>query len=583
MVKVNWTASPGHDIAGYELRYGDSWDTGTVINTATDCQYWWYIPSSGTYNIMVRAKTVAGYYSNVANTSIAAFIEAYDVTGFAAIQSISDRTKVTLSWDAPISEDVSYFIIKKGATWDTATVINNRATGTFFETIVTEETEQTFWIKAVTVAGHESQNAAKVEGIYNMNPTAISNIQMKQSDVDKSILKIKWNAVNESDLTGYDVRIGQVWESAEALPLTQELYTTYNLKQTGDVKVMIKTVNAAEYYSDEVSAHLYCTVEPLDVTGLVCYQNGETVELYWDKASESDVIAYEIREGANFDQGSLVATGATVNSYVIPVDTERTYQFFVKAINRSGHYSQKATSYSVTVANLPVRNIIETYDEITLQSGVHNNTEFGQSLLNFQTLGGKFSDYPSTKFSDVGGTTVLKLVKDSNGNYYTSGIYSCAQIDIGQKITANFTADFRSTVVLRSSGSTVLQIRISQDGINWTDWQTFKPVQYTFRYAEFRVLLGTSDTTKTPEVNHLTIRIDVPKFPFNKTVTIPVGGTTVSYDHNYYTLPVLSPTAIGEGLHPELISKTNSDCIIKIKNASNQDVGGQLDLTGNGY
>ena len=76
---------------------------------------------------MVRAKTVSGYYSNVSNLSVSPDIEPYDVIGFAATQSTSDRTKVTLSWDNPISKDVSYFIIKKGATWDSGIVINQRA------------------------------------------------------------------------------------------------------------------------------------------------------------------------------------------------------------------------------------------------------------------------------------------------------------------------------------------------------------------------------------------------------------------------------------------------------------------------
>jgi hypothetical protein len=223
MVKVTWTSSPGHDIAGYELRYGDSgWDNGTVINTATDCQYWWYVPASGTYNIMVKAKTVAGYYSNVANYSITASIEPYDVTGFKAKQSTTDRTKITLSWDNPISQDVSYFIIKQGTSWDTGTVINNRATGTFYETIITDESEVTFWIKAVSTAGHESQNPASTSEIFSLNPSPISNIQMKQNVNDKSILNIMWSGVSDGDLTGYQVKIGQVWDSAEDLPLTQE-------------------------------------------------------------------------------------------------------------------------------------------------------------------------------------------------------------------------------------------------------------------------------------------------------------------------------------------------------------------------
>lgn len=129
----------------------------------------------------------------------------------------------------------------------------------------------------------------------------------------------------------------------------------------------------------------------------------------------------------------------------------------------------------------------------------------------------------------------------------------------------------------------MLEIRTSQNGTTWTDWATFRPVQYTFRFAEFRVQIGTSDVTKTPEVNQLKLSVDVPDFPFRKTVTVAVGGTRVYYGHTYYQQVALSPAAIGEGLHPDIIAKTLEYCDVKVKNAANQDVGGSLDLSGNGF
>lgn len=582
-LKISWTASPGKDIAGYEIRYGDNWDTGTIITNGTsEVYYVWSIPASDTYNIMVKVRTVAGYYSIAKNVSVSVFIEAYDVTGFTATQSMIDRTKVTLSWDMPLVLDVAYYVIKNGVNWDSGTIIGQRVTGTFYNIIVNDETEKTFWIKAVTSAGHESLYPAEVQGIYNMNPSPVASIQMAQSTTDKSVLNIMWSGVTDGDLSGYQVKIGQTWDSADNLPLTQELYCTYQLSSTGNIKVMIKTINTAGYYSDETDASLYCVVEPLNVTGFVAYQNGETVELYWDKASESDVMSYEIREGANFSQGSLVSSGVTQTEYVASVDTERNYQYFIKAINSSGHYSLTAAQYTVSVSNLPVKNVIDTFDEIALQNGIATNVEFGASLINFSNLGGKFSDYPTTKFSDVGGRTVLKL-QISNGVYPVSGTYLCQQIDISSIITANITANFISTVILRGTGSAVLQIRTSQDGTIWTNWQDFKPVQYTFRYVQFKAILGTTDTSKTPEINQFSISIDVPDTNLRISSTVAVGGTTIPYGHTFYTVPYITATAIGEGLHSDVISKTTTTVTMKIKNESNVSVGGSTDIQIEGY
>jgi hypothetical protein len=206
------------------------------------------------------------------------------------------------------------------------------------------------------------------------------------------------------------------------------------------------------------------------------------------------------------------------------------------------------------------------------------------------SVGGRTDLFPFWVSGEIEWARIYK--KTEEGNYTTgvwgiafepSGIYAPARIDVGQIIMANITVQFVSTVILKGSGSAILQMRTSQDGSNWTNWATFKPVQYTFRYAEFRVLLGTEDITKTPEVNQFIIKIDVPDTDIAKTATIATGGTTVAYGHTYYTVPIVTPTAIGEGLHPELISKTQSNCVIKIKNASNVDVGGQADIRVKGY
>jgi len=829
-----------------------------------------------------------------------------------------------------------------------------RLAGTLYDVVVDDEAQHTWLIKAVTIAGNESQYAASVSGIYDLRPNPVASIQASQDSNNRSILNINWAEVTDGDLSGYQVKIGDNWDAGEPLPFTRELYATYTITSSGTFKVMIKAMNAAGYYSDEVSIACTVQVEPSNVTGLVAYQNGDTVELYWDKSPDNDVTGYEIREGYSFDSGALVSTGVANTDYTMAIDTARFYHYFVKAINSSGKYSKTAASISLTVSNLSPRNVIQTFDEIALASGTHDNTEFGTSLINFQTIGGKWSDYPTTKFSEVGGSSVLKLAKEVTGTftrnsvaykedgtqvaagvarfgangllieegttnyyggqtpgsvrhgsatvsiteittnvpaagrywqitgdsvdgttannwwsgmeqsmpalgtsfkagdvitcsawlkvattalgksvavqvnksdwtgalataivvplirdgkwhrysatltfnadytgnpifdifpygyvtdqnftyyvggyqvekksyatstapasfgrtvealtvpgsvfsaeegtleftinplvvaswnnyfnfsgtwgrfliflsssgqvtfdygstnsglyiasgvpvnaltkisvswsasagkrslvvngqstqgdwsaldgfsapsainvvnnysawiknvrfsntahsvekmvadaalsvlpveddttcllrladtldmYYGAGIYTSAVIDIASIITCNVTTLFTSSVNLKG-GSAALQVRTSQDGTTWLDWEGFKPIQRTFRYIQFRILLETTDITKTPEVNQCIVSIDVPDTDIALTATISTGGTTVSYGHTYYTVPAVVPAAIGENLHAELISKTLSDCVIKIKNASNTDVGGTADIRIKGY
>ena len=186
-------------------------------------------------------------------------------------------------------------------------------------------------------------------------------------------------------------------------------------------------------------------LEPSDVSNFRIFQNGTSLVFVWDSVADNDVIGYEIREGSNYDNGTIIATGITLNQFSFAVDNEITRMFHIKAINRSGHYSNYPASASITITDLPPINVIETYNEITLQSGTHSNTEFSNSQFTFATLGGKFSDYTTTKFSDIGGATALRL-KKTGETYALTGTYTCTRKDMGQLITANVTTVFQPSI-----------------------------------------------------------------------------------------------------------------------------------------
>jgi hypothetical protein len=426
---ITWDASPGHDISGYELRYGHDWDTGTYIDFTQATSYEWEIPASGSYNIMVRAKTVAGYYSNVSNVSVSTFIEAYDVTGFTGSQSISDRSIVHLTWSNPLSLDIQYFEIRRGASWDSGVVVGQRVQATFFDDKIPDEGQHTWWIKAVTVAGKYSLYPASFGAEWDLNPSPVTNIKLVQDENDRSLINITWTGITEIDLMYYEIRYGWTWETATVLIQTSNTNYQFRPNDTsGNVKIMIKAFNTAKYSSDEASTSLYATLEPQDVQNFIVQQNGEYVELYWDRAVDHDVVGFEIREGATFDFGELIATNITGNSYNYKVDFDGIYHYWIKAINRSNKYSVKAVDQRLTVVDLPPKNIIQSFDEIEMRSGTHDHTEFGASEINFQTIGGQWPDYPEIKFEDSGGTQVLRLLKQAGGTYPISGVYSCRSL-----------------------------------------------------------------------------------------------------------------------------------------------------------
>ncbi|HWR09896.1 host specificity factor TipJ family phage tail protein [Sporomusa sp.] len=734
-----WSAVDDADVVLYEIRQGANWDTAIFIGTTRELTYRYTAVNNTPLNFCIAAKNVGGYYSPVLRLTALPNINPQDVTGFSVSQQAQDHSKVRLSWSAVTNKDFSYYEIRQGISWDTGTVVATRITGLYFDANITSEDEYTYWIRAFNTAGKGSLNPTGVSSMFSMNPSTPAGLTVVTDPNDKTKISIAWNSIADQDLKEYELRAGITWDDDDTVIITKtkETKTSWYPPVSLTYHFMLAARNHTNWISDIAECNFDAYIEPNDVNGLYAMQNGSNVLMVWDKIGEADVVGYEIREGGSFDNGSLVTTGINTLSYQLPVDTEKTYRYWIKAINRAGKYSQQAVNAEVTIAGLPPKNIVEEFDEITLQSGSHTNTEFGPSLINMSNMRGRFSDYPTTKFSDVGGQTVLKLksanlIQDGNfqtgvigsqwlkagtgtlaivngslrltagvagtnglyydfpqtlsngavyviefaarsskaltlgdgftgqngayaqanvtpasgaaqnlttawqvfrreytigatgtdpgkylfnygtyavgdwselnwariykktdeglflvdqwgGGYYPSGEYVCVRKDLGQRITANISSQFVSTVLHVAGVNAKLQFRTSQDGTIFTEWADFSPVLATFRYIDFKVLLSTADPGQTPEVNILKAVVDVPDTDKAGTAAITAGGTTVNYGYTYWDYPAVVPTAIGAGLRAELQSVGKSSFTVKVLNTAGAAVGGQITWIAKGY
>jgi hypothetical protein len=426
---ISWQSVSDTDLVNYEVRLGTDWNTGTLVSTTRENSIKHAIMGSGSYSIMVCSKNVVGIYSSPLNLTYFANVEPLDVTGFSASQFINDHSKVRLSWNVVSDKDVAYYEIREGGTWDTASVIGTRITGLFYDTTITTERLYTYLIKAYNIAGKSSINPAVFSSVFDMNPSTPQTLTIEKDPNDKSLLNISWSGVSDIDLLEYELKVGDSWESAQAVVRTKELRNTYKPPSSGPYKFLLKAKNVSGFYSDEVSSQYTACIEPADVTGFSAVQNGEYVLMTWSKSNEADVVGYEIREGAVFDNGAaLVVTGLSETTFSVKIDTETTRRYHVKAINRAGYYSRQAASANVTITGLLPKNVVFDYDEIVLQNGTHNNTEFGASQYDFSNFGGRFSDYPTIRFNEIGGQQVLKLQPRSliDDYHFNDGI------DLGQ-------------------------------------------------------------------------------------------------------------------------------------------------------
>lgn len=568
-----------HDIAFYSVFINDEKIGTSITNSLT-----YTMPQSLDISLSVTATTVAKFESNKNNLFTHIMIEPYDIESFSGTQNIAKKTELHLYWTAPDELDISHYELRMGDSWDNSTLVNAHITNTYYDVVINVERTYHFWLKAVSVAGYYSLYPAHFECTFDLNPSPVTNLVVKQDTNDKTVINITWDAVQEYDISFYEVRYGNVWETAQKIATTINTIVSFSPDtNSGNVNIIVKAVNTSGFYSDETRANLYAIYEPSNVKDFLAYQNGDYVEFQWAKVEENDIVGYEIREGYSWDSGTTIVSGVTITQYEYKVSFEGTFKYMIKAINRSGRYSVKENSQLLKIENLSAKNIILTINELEEQNGTHNHTIFGESYYTWQTLGGKFSDYPNMMFSEIGGGKVLKLDKQEDGTYYSDGVYLCKTIDVEQEITANISCRFLSTARHFGSVSAKLEFRISKDNKVWTDWRVFTEAQYDFRYVEFRCILSTTDNTITPEVNKIDVYIDVPDREEQGSLEVPIGGTTITYKKEFYIVPIVTPYALGYGIRCEITDKTKQSFKIRVLNSNNTDVGGNVNWRARGY
>lgn len=87
-------------------------------------------------------------------------------------------------------------------------------------------------------------------------------------------------------------------------------------------------------------------------TGVAAAQDGANVSLQWDAATDGVTATYELRIGASWEDGTLVAADVSGASYSWPWWSSGAQTFHVKGVDRFGRVSAAAASATLTVEAL---------------------------------------------------------------------------------------------------------------------------------------------------------------------------------------------------------------------------------------
>lgn len=409
---ISWTGtSTPEDLREYQIKEGSDWSTGTLIGSTKETSIRYKLTESKLpLRVMIRAYNVSGNPSAILNYSENVTIEPAGVTNFTGAQIVNETSKVRLTWDPIISQnDIDHYEIREGATWATATVVNKDVKGVFFDYQATQDRAYTFWIAAVNKAGKYSLNPTSYITGFSWAPPAPTALTVTTDPTDRSKAIIHFTGIANLDLAEYQIKQGLTWETAALIAVTKETSITWSPPATNDYVIRVKAKTTGGFWSNEVTYTYSAKVEPSDVAVFSASQNGDNVLLVWERPADADIAGFEIREGNTWDTSALIETGITNTQYQFKADNEVTRKFWIKAINRAGNYSANAATSTVIIDNLPPKNVIQSFDEIALQTGTKTNVEFAPSVYTFASLGGKFSDYPTTRFSEIGGAQILRL------------------------------------------------------------------------------------------------------------------------------------------------------------------------------
>lgn len=197
---------------------------------------------------------------------------------------------------------------------------------------------------------------------YTQAPGDVHNFAISKRTND---LMLTWDAVEDIDLLGYEVRVGPSWDEGTVI-ITNFSGTmiTHDQDCEGEYFYHIRSINRSGNYSDNVTTTAITLTAPADVKNfdLVHTGGGARLELVWSANKETDLVHYEIREGLSWSTSQLLAQ-VKATSFTTPAGILGNRTFWIKAVTSPGIYSAEAAWAGSEVLAPNTTNVIVTSDQ----------------------------------------------------------------------------------------------------------------------------------------------------------------------------------------------------------------------------
>jgi predicted phage tail protein len=150
-VTLKWDNVSDLDLNQYEIRQGASWETGTVVTRVKANTYKLGAISGTTQTFLIKAIDTSGIYSANATS----YSTSFSPPGTVTLQAQVIDNNVLLKWSAVTATlAISYYEIRRGATWAGGTVVGQVSDATFTTLFETQGGVYTYWIAAYDIGGN---------------------------------------------------------------------------------------------------------------------------------------------------------------------------------------------------------------------------------------------------------------------------------------------------------------------------------------------------------------------------------------------------------------------------------------------
>ncbi len=364
----------------------------------------------------------------------------------------------------------------------------------------------------------------KTTGVMTIDITNSSNIM--------DIAEIQYRKVGDTNFVGVGTLGAFVGTNRiEVMPIEDGFY---------DVRA--RAVNSLGVRGD-YNTLLNQFIEPLgappaDVTNFSGNLLGGNLYLTWTPVPDLDLAHYIIKYSKDLTNAvynsSVPIAEVPSNLSVFSLADAGPGTYFIKAVDDTtsgSNTSVNAAKFVITSVGIEELNVVATLTEGPTFGGVKSNTELVNGKLVLASL---LFDSATGDFDDRENSFDTVTTFESSGIYYFANHF-----DIGFKATSRLGYDFISnrfnnadtfdlqTPLFNSveglfdeagsdadDVSVVLQLRHTNDDPSgtpaYTDWQNFSVSDITARAFQFRALLSSTNPTSSPQIEELTVNIDMP-------------------------------------------------------------------------